>query len=79
MSSYNFYSKLLNLKHPITGLSLMVTYTLELVCERCKKKMKPEKCDHNLKYIPPWKSKEKLEINKILLKDLPHILQRESL
>ena len=61
----------MQLRHPVTGLSLMVTYELEMSCERCKKKQKPEKCTHKLNVIPPWKSKEKQDINKVDLSSSP--------
>jgi hypothetical protein len=79
VDNFNFYSALLNLVHPDTNLPIFNTYQLQLICNRCKKKEKPEKCIHNLKYIPPWKSEQKLDIVKIIMKDMAHILKRESL
>ena len=79
VDSYNFYTALINLRHPDTSLPICNTYQCSLVCDRCKKRTKPEKCTHNDKYIPPWKSKEKNKIVRVILKDMVHILKRESL
>ncbi len=77
--SFNFYTALLGLHHPETGLPIFNTYQLDLVCERCKKKTHPERCVHQNKFIPPWKGEEKNKIVRFILKDLVHILKRESL
>jgi hypothetical protein len=79
MDSFNFYTALVNLVHPQTGLPIFNTYKLELICSRCKKKRDSTKCMHNLKYIPPWKSQDKLEIVKIIYQDMAHVLKRESM
>jgi hypothetical protein len=79
MDTFNFYTALLNLVHPATGLPIFNKYELELACKRCKDRGTPEKCKHNLKYIPPWKSQEKLDVVKIILKDMTHVLKRESM
>jgi hypothetical protein len=79
MDTFNFYTALVNLVHPKTGLPIFNTYRLELICERCKKKKYPARCKHKLGYIPPWKSQDKLEIVKIIYQDMQHVLQRESL
>lgn len=39
----------------------------------------PSSCTHNLKYLPEWKSSEKLDIVKLILKDNQTILKRESM
>ena len=51
----------------------------ELICNRCKTKEHPEKCRHNLHYLPWWKSADKMNITQIILKDQVSILQRESM
>jgi hypothetical protein len=79
MDTFNFYTALVNLIHPKTGLPIFNTHTVELVCKRCKKKKDPTQCKHNRKYIPPWKNENKGEIVRIIYKDMQHILKRESL
>ncbi len=79
VDSFNFYSILMNLTDPATGERLFLVYEMELICKRCKKKTHPEKCRHNLKYLPPWKSSEKHEIIALILKDRVTTLMRESM
>jgi hypothetical protein len=79
LDSFNFYTALMGLKHPDTGVGVCNTYEVEMVCARCKRKTHPENCRHNERYVPPWKGQEKNQIVRIILKDMVHILKRESL
>ncbi len=80
VDSYNFYSKLLGLKNTTTGDDLFLVYEVDLVCDRCKMTSKePEKCRHMLKYLPSWKSPDKLEIVAMMYGDRKTTLLRESM
>lgn len=79
VDSFNFYTQLLALVDPSTGKRIFLTYEVDLVCERCKLSAHPEKCRHMLKYLPAWKSAEKLDIVSLILKDRETTLLRESM
>lgn len=67
------------------------SFVLSLICNMCrtviiktislnKKHSKhPEKCTHNFKYIPSWKSAEKFKVVALILKDNVQVLKRESM
>jgi len=67
LGQFNFYSALIALKDPRTGLSVIDSYHLKLVCDRCIKKEHPEHCIHEKDKIPPWKSSDKLDIVKMIM------------
>ena len=79
VDGFNFFSSLIETKNPETGDRLFLVYEAELICPRCKEREHPERCRHMLKYLPPWKSAEKLDLVSIILKDRQTILQRESM
>lgn len=54
-------------------------YVEELICPKCKAGPNPTDCRHYLYKIPPWKSAQKLDIVKLILKDNKTTLQRESM
>jgi len=67
LGQFNFYSALIALRDPRTGLSIIDSYHLKLVCDRCMKKEHPEYCTHERDKIPPWKSSDKLDIVKLIM------------
>lgn len=67
LGQFNFYSALIALKDPRTGKSVIDSYHLKLVCDRCMKKEHPEYCTHEREKIPPWKSSDKLDIVKLIM------------
>lgn len=79
VDSFNFYSSLLEMRDPDTGKRVFLVFEVELICKRCQTKDNPLNCKHNLKFLPPWKSEEKLNLAKVILKDQVTILQRESM
>lgn len=79
VDSFNFFSGLLELRDPDTGSRVFLVYDVELICKRCKMKDRPSDCRHMLKFLPPWKSAEKMDVVKLILKDNANILQRESM
>lgn len=58
VDAFNFYTTLLNMTHPDTGLPLIPTYQVELICATCKQAQRIE-CPHMADYYPPWKSSQK--------------------
>jgi hypothetical protein len=58
LESFNFYSKLLDLRDP-DGNQLFETLRFELICEACKASDTPEKCTHMLHLVPRWQSAER--------------------
>jgi len=79
VDSFNFYSALLDMRDPDTGERVFLVFEVELICRRCLTRENPENCKHNLKFLPPWKSSEKLEIVKKIMRDQITILKRESM
>jgi hypothetical protein len=79
VDSFNFFSALIDLKDKDTGENIFLVYHAELICERCKKTDHPENCQHRRHLIPPWKSVEKQDIVKMILKDNITTLKRESM
>ncbi len=57
----------------------MLLYELELACARCQANNKGEDCKHKLHMVPPWKSVEKRDINKEILRGNLDILKQESM
>lgn len=78
VDQFNFFSKLLELCDPDTGRPIFLVVNMELACKRCKDKGKPTRCTHRLKYLPPWKGKDKQSIMTIIMKDQETILAREN-
>ena len=58
LESFNFYSKLLDLRDT-EGNPLFETLRFELICEACKASDTPEKCTHMLHLVPRWQSAER--------------------
>lgn len=79
VDTFNFFSALMDLKDPDTGENIFLVYHAELICERCKQTDHPENCKHRRHLIPPWKSVEKQDIVKMILKDNVTTLKRESM
>ena len=79
VDSFNFFSALIDLKDEDTNENIFLVYHAELICERCKKTDHPENCKHRRHLIPPWKSVEKQDIVKKILKDNITTLKRESM
>lgn len=75
---WNFFSVLLNLVDA-EGEKVFLVYAQRLVCDRCMKRVDPEKCKHNYHVIPPWKSEAKLDMAKLIYGNDIVALKRESL
>ncbi len=78
VDSFNFFSDLLQLKDPKTGISLFNVVNVTLVCSRCEHKAHPEHCRHKMKYLPPWKSRDKMALIQLIMGDRVTTLLRET-
>jgi len=76
---FNYFSKLMQLKNPITKKPMFDVVDMELVCSSCRKTTHPEKCRHMFKYIPPWKSVKSMDIVAAIYGDRVTTLLRESM
>jgi len=74
----NEYSQMINAKDPDTGQPYFLTYQPKLACDRCMETEHPENCIHTTIY-PPWKSRDKQEIVKFIMKGKMKKFQQESL
>ena len=63
--SLNFYSGMMEMKHPNTGLPLFRTIKVGLACEACIAAGKPEQCTHQGSLVPEWKSSSKHSMIKV--------------
>jgi hypothetical protein len=79
LDSANFFSKLLTKRHPRTGEPIFLTAVMELACDRCKKNNRAHLCRHRMKYLPPWKSRDKQDIMDMMLSDQVTTIVRENM
>ena len=66
VNTFNFFSKLLTLKDP-RGNPMFLTYSVDLVCARCRAGDAPEKCRHLSHMLPRWKSEEKMSLAEMIM------------
>lgn len=78
VDTYNLFTKLMGTVDPRDGFKLFLVVDMELSCGRCKKKGRPERCTHRLKYLPPWKSQDKQDIINLIMADQQTVLVRET-
>jgi hypothetical protein len=79
VDSFNFFSKLITKTHPHTGQPLFLTAIMELACDRCKARDRAHLCRHKMKYLPPWKSRNKQDIMDMMLSDQVTTIARENM
>ena len=79
VDSFNFYSKLLDLSNDNTGKPLFLTVYMKLSCDRCIALNRAVDCKHRLKFLPPWKSDEKQDMMKMILRDSSETMVRENM
>lgn len=78
VDSYNLFTKLMTLDDPRDGHRLFLTVDFEMACARCKRRGRPQRCTHRLKYLPPWKSQDKQDIINLIMADQQTVLARET-
>jgi len=76
--SFNFYSRMLNLKDE-NDEPFFVTHIFTLACEDCKKLGKPEQCTHMFHHLPPWQSARKHIKIRAMMSDEQQLMQRETM
>lgn len=79
VDSFNFYSKLLDMSNDSTGKPLFLTVYMKLSCDRCIALDRAVDCKHRLKFLPPWKSDEKQDMMKMILRDSSETMVRENM
>lgn len=77
VDSFNFFTKLILAKDK-QGLSLFLVADMVLSCDRCINSGRTIHCTHRLKFLPPWKSKDKQDVMEMILKDQQTIMAREN-
>lgn len=77
VDTWNFFSRLMELKYE-DGTSVFDVLPQRMVCDRCIERQE-EKCQHNMHLIPPWKSREKHDMARLIYGDDVQALKRESL
>jgi len=77
VNTFNYFSKLLELKDE-TGKYLFLSYSVDLSCKRCRETEHPENCRHMMHMLPRWKSRDKMKMAEIIMKDEMTTLLRES-
>jgi hypothetical protein len=78
LDSFNFYSKLLELKDE-NGDDFFVQHTFVMACDQCQADGTPEKCTHMFHALPPWQSERKHLKIRAMMADQPELLARETM
>lgn len=58
----NWYTRILNLRHPTTGLPIFNVYQFVLACDECIKKKIANKCKCKISELPHWHDEGKQDI-----------------
>ena len=77
VNTFNYFSKLLELKDG-DGNPVFLSYSVDLVCKRCRESEHPERCRHMVHMLPRWKSEDKMKIAELIMRDQMTTLLRES-
>lgn len=76
-NTFSFFTKLKTVKDE-NGVLIFLSYTVDLVCSRCKGGEHPEKCRHLIHLLPRWKSEDKMKLAELIMQDQVTTLLRES-
>lgn len=79
LDSFNFFTKLIDIRDRITGQPIFLVARMLLVCDRCRRLGRPHLCKHRMKFLPPWKSESRQDIMAEILRDHQATMARESL
>lgn len=77
-SRENYFTRFIQLKDG-QGRDIVDTHVQTLICERCMKREHPEACRHKMHELPPWKSKENIEMIKLAYSGDKKNMMREIL
>ena len=65
--TFNWFTALMEMAHPVTGEPMFLVLRHSLICKRCQETRKnPEKCPHRLHEIPPWKGDDAIAVSAVL-------------
>lgn len=78
VDSFNFFTKLMDVRNGRTGAPLFLQVQMRLACDRCLANDRGNLCKHRLKYLPPWKSEEKQDAMNEILADSKETMIREN-
>ena len=76
-SEINFYTRLIKMKDPATGLPMFVTKQIKLACDKCIEEGSAHSCPHLLHLVPRWQASEKHLRLKTIMQDRPDLIQSE--
>lgn len=79
VDSFNFFTKLMDVKNERTGEPLFLRVQMRLACDRCIAAERAHLCKHKMKYLPPWKSEEKQDYMRMVLMDSTETMARENM
>lgn len=77
LTEFNFYTRLMRMRDPATGLPIFTCMSVQLACEKCKEAGKPAECVHLLHLVPRWQSSERHRRLKVVMQDRPDLIQSE--
>lgn len=78
LDSFNFYSKLMELKDE-NGDNFFVIHNFVMACQNCIDEGTPENCTHMFNSLPPWQSARKHKKIRAMMSDQQELLQRETM
>jgi hypothetical protein len=73
---FSYYSKLPNLKHPVTGDALFSVIKIGMACDECA--TKNIECTHRKEKVPSWKSGERQKIAMVFV-DGDEVTQQQEM
>lgn len=79
VDSFNFFTKLMDIKNDRTGAPLFLRVQMRLACDRCIVAERAHLCKHRMKFLPPWKSDEKQDYMRMILQDSTETMARENM
>jgi hypothetical protein len=62
----NWYTQILNLRHPTTGLPLFNVYQFILACDECVRAKLAHSCKHKISELPSWHDEGKQDILELM-------------
>jgi hypothetical protein len=78
LDSFNFYSKLMELKDE-NGDTFFVIHNFVMACQNCQDEGTPTTCTHMFNSLPPWQSARKHKKIRAMMSDQQELLARETM
>jgi hypothetical protein len=73
----NFYTRLMRMRDPVTGMPLFRTISVQLACKKCIDDGKSTECVHMLHLVPRWQSSDRHMKLKTVMQDRPDLIESE--